>query len=128
MMIQLLPPSTSQRTDRILASVAFVLPGFVGVVVAFGAPSPARFIFIVAAILYGPATPAFRLACRMTWRECLGLGVGVDAALVMVTGQMMVMAHQWAPDAAVAGLLLSSIVVALPLLLRSVGGLEDQRP
>jgi hypothetical protein len=53
--------------------------------------------------------------------------MGVDAALVMVAGQGMVMLHRWVPGEAVVGLLVTSVLVAIPLLYRSASGLHHQR-
>lgn len=118
-MTRLLPSSTFRRSDRLLAIAAIALPAIAGLAVALGAPSPARFVLMGVAILYGPATPALRLACKMPWQECIALGLGIDVALLMVTGQAMVMLNRWDPGAAIAGLLLASVLVAEPLLERS---------
>lgn len=125
-MPRLLPSSTDRRADRILAVAGLILPGGAALAVGLGVPITARFIILVIATLYGPATPAFRLACQMPWFECLALGIGIDAALVMATGQGMVMLGRWAPGEAVACLLLSSILVAVALFHRSVNGLGDE--
>lgn len=127
-MIQLLRDPSSRRSDLVLATAGIVLPEIAALAVVIGAPSVVRFVAVLGAVLYGPATPALRLTCRIPWFECLALGIGVDAALVMLSAQAMVMANQWAPGPALAGLLVASVVVAVPLLLRSTGQWQEQKP
>ena len=109
-----LPNLPMQR--RVIGIVAVVLSVTSITLVATSAPWQIRFPVLVAAALYGPAIPLLRLRHELSLEECLVYGLGVNVALQMLAGLVLVMWHIWAPVAASVALLAVSLEAGLMLL------------
>jgi hypothetical protein len=98
---------------------AVVLSVITIVLVSVAAPWPIRFPALVIALLFGPGIPLLRLNSHLGLGECLVYGLGLSVSLLMLVGLLLVLAHTWAPTAAVIGLLVISGLAGAKLILNA---------
>jgi hypothetical protein len=99
------------------AIAAFTLMAVLAIAAPLTNMAPSFRLFAVfGAVLLGPASVAYRLATERRWSDCLAIGAGINVAIAMLLGQLLVSVHFWHPTQfellmPVATFLLSSVLL-----------------
>jgi hypothetical protein len=104
-------------TRRALAYAGLGLP--VIAAIAFALPWQIRFPVVVIAVLFGPGVPVMLLLSRLPASQSVVAGIGLDVALILVTGEAMVLANIWQPAYMIGALLALSAIASARLLMMS---------
>lgn len=109
--------TTEGIARRALGYAGLVLP--VAAAIAFAAPWQIRFPVVVIAILFGPGVPLMLWLSRLPIGQSVVLGLGLDVALILVTGEAMVLAQIWRPAYMIGFLLVVSAIASARSLMTS---------
>jgi hypothetical protein len=112
---------TATAGCRAIGITAVALSIVAIVLIAFGAPWQVRFPMLAITVIFGPGIPLLRLNSHLGLGECLVYGIGVSVSLLMLVGLLLVMAHTWAPTAAIIGLLVVSALAGVKLIMDARG-------
>jgi hypothetical protein len=91
--------------------------------------SPFRFASVIAAVILGPGSLAYRLATGRRWGECLAVGIPLSVGAAMLLGLVLVYAHEWHPIAFELLIPLTTCLMSgllLPREMRSSSGTARQ--
>lgn len=115
-MVEDLSRRAGSSTRRALGYVGLSLTVLAADTIVAGLPWQIRFPLVVIAVLYGPGVPLMIWLSQLPAIKSVTAGIGLDVSLLLLAGELMVMAHVWQPDYVVSALLASSAVVSAFLL------------
>jgi hypothetical protein len=100
---------------RALGVAGLVLP--IVAALAFALPWQVRFPVVVVGLLFGPGVPLMLLLSRLPIGQSVVVGLGLDVALILLTGEAMVLAQIWRPTYMIGALLVLSAIASVRLLM-----------
>jgi hypothetical protein len=116
---------TGRTVDRVMGVTSLALVAAASLCYMLPVPWQLRLGVISIAALLGPGAPGLRFLMRMDAFPSVVIGAGLDVALLMGLGQLMLLAHLWKPDVAFTILLAATFAVGVGLISRAR---QEQEP
>jgi hypothetical protein len=115
----MMPDRSERSVDQLMGISAVTVVVLAIACIALPVPWQMRFAVVAVAGLFGPGAPTLRYLIRMELGLSLVIGMGVNIALLMMFGQVMLIVHLWQPMAAYALLLAATFAAGVGLLVRA---------